>query len=191
MLCSVFAAGFLAGVTVTALYSPVRRLGRQVTWPQLAIIGLVVASLGGVLAQELSFLQATLIILFGSAALMAAARLIELLQRGEAIELQSHWGGLGGALGGWRLSPPASLLLLTLVLSAGLAGLATSVRSDRDEKKGMMAAVDPPPAKANAPKAKDSPVEVKRAPAPSAQKPSDQRSTGQSPDMPAPKQSGN
>jgi hypothetical protein len=36
---------------------------------------------------------------------------IFLLVRGESVYLETHWGGLGGGLGGWRVSPALAALL--------------------------------------------------------------------------------
>jgi hypothetical protein len=60
--------------------------------------------------DEIKFWQAMMVVLIGSPAIIAAARAIELLGQGETIEMQSQWGGLGGVLGGWRLSPVTSLV---------------------------------------------------------------------------------
>jgi|WetSurMetagenome_2_1015567.scaffolds.fasta_scaffold1048620_1 hypothetical protein len=36
---------------------------------------------------------------------------IFLLIRGQSVSLDTHWGGLGGGLGGWRVSPALAALL--------------------------------------------------------------------------------
>jgi hypothetical protein len=52
-----------------------------------------------------------------------AAALWRIFRANEAIELQSEWGTLSQGIGGWRLSPPAALLLLGILLSALAIGL--------------------------------------------------------------------
>lgn len=59
-------------------------------------------------------------LIFVGLAVICLVRLGQRLGRNEALELTSHWGGLGGGLGGWRLSGAAGYLLL-LVLCAALA----------------------------------------------------------------------
>jgi hypothetical protein len=58
-------------------------------------------------------------------ALAAALRCIDLLGRGEPLGFESHWGGLGGGGGGWRILPTTGLAVLVLTfLGAALAVLA-------------------------------------------------------------------
>src|SRR5712671_4122955 len=84
-------------------------------WSGIGVTGLAVIGLAGAISREISFTQAIVTVAFAGAALVAAAHAIQMLVKGDAIGLQSHWGGLGGALGGWRLSPVTSLLVLALV----------------------------------------------------------------------------
>jgi len=112
-------------------------------WTVVAVICLAIVGLVGALAQSIDFIQAMLILLLGSAALVAMAQVIDRLQRGESIELQSHWGGLGGAIGGWRLSPVTSLLLLALILTGSAIGVGVG-----GGKKGEQDSKINPPANA-------------------------------------------
>lgn len=50
---------------------------------------------------------------FGGAALFFAERLVRSLDRGERASFESAWGGLGGGLGGWRLTTPLVYLVAT------------------------------------------------------------------------------
>jgi hypothetical protein len=70
--------------------------------------------LGAAIAASLAILAVT-----------AGFAAYEALRRGDAIGIQSSWGGLGGGLGGWQLSRAAGLALLTL---AALAGAVMSLR---------------------------------------------------------------
>ncbi|PIB90504.1 hypothetical protein [Caulobacter sp. FWC2] len=61
---------------------------------------------------------AMLALLFGGALLSA-------LQRGESIEFENHWGGLGGGVAGWRVSPTGiALIFLLIFIASGVAMLA-------------------------------------------------------------------
>jgi hypothetical protein len=59
----------------------------------------------------------------GALALLALGTLIFLslfvqrLQRGGAPQIETHWGGIGGGLGGWRMSSSLGYLLVAIVLS--------------------------------------------------------------------------
>lgn len=59
-------------------------------------------------------LKAALVIALASAALVSGHRCLEALGRGEAIGIESHWGGLGGGAGGWRLLPATAMFFLSL-----------------------------------------------------------------------------
>lgn len=118
VLLGAAAAGFLVAVL---LY---RAEDRQpsVSWcyiPLFCALVMALAALGGV-----SSLQALLVIVLGSAALVAAANALVRFREGEMVELQSNWGGLGGGFGGWRLSSVTSLSVLALIFagSATVAG---------------------------------------------------------------------
>ena len=41
-----------------------------------------------------------------------------ILRRGQGLEVESHWGGLGGATVGMRMSPPTVLVVLAIALAA-------------------------------------------------------------------------
>ena len=58
-------------------------------------------------------------LLLGTLALTAGIRCVERLAAGETIGFESHWGGLGGGTGGWRLFPAAALGLLALAFAGG------------------------------------------------------------------------
>jgi hypothetical protein len=61
---------------------------------------------------------------FGLVALIAFGASAWRLARGEPIALETNWGGLGGGLGGWHLSPAAGLSVLALLASAAAIGAA-------------------------------------------------------------------
>ncbi len=72
--------------------------------------------LAGVLTKGAKPVPAALIVLLGAAALFTIIAAAESLIAGSEVEVSSHWGGLGGSLGGWRISQTAILLLLALIL---------------------------------------------------------------------------
>ena len=49
------------------------------------------------------------------------------VRRGEGFEIESHWGGLGGGLGGWRVSAPLVYLFgVVAVLALGTTAVRPS-----------------------------------------------------------------
>jgi hypothetical protein len=64
-------------------------------------------------------------VLFASIALMFLTRLTRSLEAGETLGLESHWGGLGGGVGGWRISRPVGYLFCVMTFGA-LASVAGS-----------------------------------------------------------------
>jgi hypothetical protein len=63
------------------------------------------------------------VLLLGTAA--AFYRMYQELNRGDSPRLEHHWGGLGGGLGGWRVSPSLAYLLLTVALASLLTLIVT------------------------------------------------------------------
>jgi hypothetical protein len=55
------------------------------------------------------------LVAFGAAASMFTVFLLLTLSRGNSIELETRWGGIGGGGGGWRLSSSFSYLLAALL----------------------------------------------------------------------------
>jgi hypothetical protein len=82
---------------------------------QLATM-LVTACAGvSVVFHEISVLQAGLVVSLSAIGILAAWRALELLSDGDTIELRSHWGGIGGGLGGWQISPLGVLIILVII----------------------------------------------------------------------------
>ena len=77
---------------------------------------------GGLVAAwwvgELDPSRAALLGISGSIALVAAVFTIESLARGEGLQFDSHWGGLGGGMGGWRLSSSLVLVVVAMIFLA-------------------------------------------------------------------------
>ncbi|MCB9765067.1 MAG: hypothetical protein H6739_35160 [Alphaproteobacteria bacterium] len=64
------------------------------------------------------------------------------MTRGHWPTLESHWGGLGGGLGGWRISP--SLVYLLGALWFGGMLVVVAERSETAEALGLVDAPDDP-----------------------------------------------
>jgi uncharacterized integral membrane protein len=120
----IVAGGFTAGVLTTLLYWIARQQTVPTSWIWIVLFCTAVMAVAAAREDEIKFWQAMMVVLIGSPAIIAAARAIELLGQGETIEMQSQWGGLGGVLGGWRLSPVTSLVLLALAFAGGAIGIA-------------------------------------------------------------------
>jgi hypothetical protein len=68
---------------------------------------------------------AAMLLVFGVGTLIAASSTLAELRNGGAIGLSSNWGGLGGGLGGWKLTPALSAMLLTLILLGATLAIGT------------------------------------------------------------------
>ena len=68
--------------------------------------------------------RSVLLILAGLVLLIFISALVRSLSRGENVSVESHWGGLGGGIAGWRLSAPLVYLLVIVFLLAIVSGLA-------------------------------------------------------------------
>jgi hypothetical protein len=78
-----------------------------------------------VVIKEVTSVQAALLLFVGLLLLICIQELISSIGT-EPPEIVSNWGGLGGGLGGWRMSRSLALLLVTIVLAGILYGLATA-----------------------------------------------------------------
>ncbi len=109
------------------------------------ILALITLCDSAVRANALEPLSAGLVLVFGALALVAFVAAVDLVQRGQGVEFESRWGGLGGGLGGWRLSPVAVLIAIGLLfaIAAAAAARPPTLAKDRD--------VTTPPATAKQP----------------------------------------
>lgn len=96
------------------------------TMTVIAVAGALLAF--GVVFGKVEPIPAALLLIFGSAALLVAVAVAATLKEKVGLEITSHWGGLGGGVGGWRVSPAVTGVLLALVFigaavaAAGLDG---------------------------------------------------------------------
>jgi hypothetical protein len=74
--------------------------------------------------DAMPFRNAVVVGLTGGGALVFLLHTHERLTRGESLSLESHWGGLGGGLGGLRLSGALAEIVLALVLGVVAVGTA-------------------------------------------------------------------
>jgi hypothetical protein len=114
---------------IVSLFSPAVSADRYtdywieelVTWLRggnFVVLLLFILNLLGYIFGQLSLVQAILLWLFSSLTYRFGLQLLEKLKKGDSISVENHWGGLGGSLGGWRIS--TSLVLLILTLAFGL-----------------------------------------------------------------------
>jgi len=104
-----------------------RRALEELVFPAIWIV-FVWAVAWAVVTEELTnFAQAGAIILFGTLALGFAGCGLTLLSRNQLFVVESHWGGLGGGVGGWRVSLPV-VLLVTAAFFAGATVMVTRPR---------------------------------------------------------------
>jgi uncharacterized BrkB/YihY/UPF0761 family membrane protein len=75
----------------------------------------------------------------------------QLLFQKDAPQVVSHWGGFGGGLGGWSISPSAAFLLAALVLSVLLVVLTPVKLKEDTDKKNSSSTPAPTPTPAPAP----------------------------------------
>jgi hypothetical protein len=94
-------------------------------WARIGSIAIVILLVASALLGDTVLVRAGLALGFAGAALAAAYHTFIELRRGRPLETESRFGGLGGGLGGWRISSTASLLLLTVVLTGAAVTLAT------------------------------------------------------------------
>ena len=113
--------------------------------------------------HDFSARQTMLVLLFASCGVLALVATLARLKLGETLQVESHWGGIGGGfgggLGGWRITPVTALCGLTALLLGGAvaasvwrdqpapAAVANSATSGSPTGRGVapVAATSPPP----------------------------------------------
>ncbi len=74
-----------------------------------------------ILGEFDSFATAAVLLLLGTLAVGFAAFAARALAHGRPVQVEGHWGGLGGGLGGWRISQPMIFLVLTIIFAGSTA----------------------------------------------------------------------
>ncbi len=123
-------AGLLEGLTRRHLFFAVGAM-----FGVCLLLGLLGVALG-----ETSVPRAVLLAVFSVTTVVTLLMTIDAL-RFEPLELQSSWGGLGGGLGGWRLSRSAVLLLVSVAF-AGAAVVVGIPPAKPDAKPQAVEAID-------------------------------------------------
>ena len=73
--------------------------------------------------------DAVVLIVLAGIASASFVLLVMYLSRGAHIAVESHWGGLGGGLGGWRISGALAILLIMIGSFAALCTVAMRIQS--------------------------------------------------------------
>jgi hypothetical protein len=100
----------------------------------VAAVLLTVRLLQDVLARVADPARAAYVLITSYLLVLSAYLFVRTIEGGERIEFQSHWGGLGGGLGGWRVSRPLVFLLTTALTFALFANAVTGPRVDLRER---------------------------------------------------------
>ena len=107
--------------------------------PVIAIVAGLLATVA-VAHGQVPAINAALAYILGMTALIAGIRCTDALGRGESLGVESHWGGLGGSSGGWRLLPATGLAVLTLSFAGAAIAVAVGERKPQaadTDKVGM------------------------------------------------------
>jgi hypothetical protein len=100
-------------------------------------------AVAAVRSDQLSFGRASLIVILGGVALVTAAAALERFRKGEDVELESNWGGLGGGLGGWRVSSVACLSLMAVIFAASAVVTAAKAAAVAEHQASPQAGATP------------------------------------------------
>jgi hypothetical protein len=199
-------AGLLVGVALTALILtwPQRGTpaiprpadpgpGRLIPWRNTvnltlaAGLALIVLTTLAAVGGYVNAAAAALIVVGGVSTILAAAHAAEAVRREEGISFETHWGGLGGGLGGWRISPAAALSLLTLVLaSSTVAAALIDVPKPKKDPAAAPAPAAPAPAAPAEARVPAAPAAAKPATAPATPAPAPPTADPEPPVSPAP-----
>jgi hypothetical protein len=111
--------GLLAAVILAAaMIDALTRYARQLQGPLGPLpLFLLLALAAGIVVEEVSWRAAVATVVLGLPAIHFAARLAEALSQGGTTWIERNWGGLGGALTGWRAS--SSIVHLAAALGFG------------------------------------------------------------------------
>jgi uncharacterized membrane protein len=91
------------------------------------------ALLAGILSGKVEVVTALLLFICGSAVLLLVAAAIDEMRAGRSVELTTHSGGLGGSVGGWKVSPLAVITLLIVILVGAVIALAPDTGAAGDD----------------------------------------------------------
>jgi hypothetical protein len=120
--------GFAVGVAITAFAYGRAQRNAPTSWTCIVLFCAAIVAVAAVRTDQLSFGQALPIVILGGVAVIAASAAIARFEKGDRVEMESHWGGLGGGLGGWRISAVTILSLLALAFAGAAVVAARSVK---------------------------------------------------------------
>jgi len=69
----------------------------------------------------------------GGGTILFAFEFLSQVKRGHTVGVESHWGGLGGGLGGWRISAALSFLVASLVFALAFSAVAVKFLDSREQ----------------------------------------------------------
>ena len=103
--------------------------------------GLVVLLCAAVARNAIDPVRAALVLVCGAATLLALGFALAALWRGTNVALSSHWGGLGGGLGGWQISSSAAALFIALVFLGATLAVGSRNGQETNESNAVTANV--------------------------------------------------
>ena len=133
---ALLAAGICGGGLVWGFATPTLGTEQKRAIAYAAILPLVLATATLLLAAAVASgsigpAKAALVLVLATLATLAGIRCFDQLAEGGQIGIESHWGGLGGSSGGWRLLPPTGLAILALSFAGGALALAVAEPADK------------------------------------------------------------
>jgi len=120
----------------------------------LGVIGLALILGLAAAAGAVRPIAAALTLVLGAATWMVALHALTTLHNQDGVRFESHWGGLGGGLGGWRLSTGAVLVLVLSVMAGATLMVAVTDPDKLLKPMGEAAGAAPAPPKPAAAAAK-------------------------------------
>ncbi len=96
---------------------PVSTLGTSAFSAGLCLV-LLLGLLGAVRQDQVRPMEGSVIFVLGCLTVAFASGFTTTVRRGEWPRLETSWGGLGGGLGGWRISPALAWLLGALLFGS-------------------------------------------------------------------------
>jgi len=122
---SVAALGFAAAVAVCYTLPNTGLPRVMLSAAQIGGVGVVALLAASAVLGDTILLRAGPRIVFCRGSAVGCVPHFNELRAGRLVESESRFSGLGGGLGGWRISSAAALLLLTVVLTGAAVALAT------------------------------------------------------------------
>lgn len=125
-----------------AVVSPYRRMGALV---MAALFVALAAATGWALwLGRLDSVAAIAAVVLGGLAIASFGLFVFSLEGGEGVGVESHWGGLGGSVGGWRLTTPLVFLLLTVFFAGAMtAAIGAAQPPAKAERPAAAPAAEP------------------------------------------------